>query len=303
MTSGLKLMPFGEEIQPPNVPNDRTKFATYHRDASGLDYADQRYYSPGTGRFMSSDPYLASGGPSSPGSWNRFAYVEGDPVNRVDPKGLYWCSALDRNVESEEDCYDPSLPNKGYSDPPTTNAPSPDPDPTTNRAKRSVAPGEHTNAQMAMLDGIGLLGDNCIRVITGSKDIQRGRANMGNVVNRITFHDGTDDKNVGLAGSRDKTPFATFHANFPSVAASVLEDRNGRTTYNVVLWADFYGDVAHGNPTPYDEQERLLVHELVHIFTGKNDQRAVLDYGIEMKTGEMNASQAFDRWLRQNCKN
>ena len=52
LTSGLKLMPYGEEIQPPNVPNDRTKFATYHRDASGLDYADQRYYSPGTGRFM-----------------------------------------------------------------------------------------------------------------------------------------------------------------------------------------------------------------------------------------------------------
>jgi hypothetical protein len=56
LTGGLRLMPYGEELQPPNVPNDRTKFATYHRDASGLDYADQRYYSPGTGRFMTSDP-------------------------------------------------------------------------------------------------------------------------------------------------------------------------------------------------------------------------------------------------------
>ena len=92
LTSGLKLMPYGEEIQPPNVPNDRTKFATYHRDASGLDYADQRYYSPGTGRFMTSDPYLASGGAGSPSSWNRFAYVEGDPVNFVDPRGLATCA-------------------------------------------------------------------------------------------------------------------------------------------------------------------------------------------------------------------
>jgi RHS repeat-associated protein len=152
LTGGLKLMPYGEELQPPNVPNDRTKFATYHRDASGLDYADQRYYSPGTGRFMTSDPYFASGGAGSPNSWNRFAYVEGDPVNKIDWRGLYWCESLDRNVESVQDCIDTSLPNRGY-EIPTSNAPSPDPQTSTERIKRSVAPGEHTNAQMAMLDG------------------------------------------------------------------------------------------------------------------------------------------------------
>lgn len=40
---------------------------------------------------MSSDPYQASGGPSDPGSWNRYAYVGGDPLNRVDPTGKAWC--------------------------------------------------------------------------------------------------------------------------------------------------------------------------------------------------------------------
>jgi RHS repeat-associated protein len=105
----LKLMPYGEEIQPPNVPNDRTKFATYHRDASGVDYADQRYYSPGSGRFMSSDPYLASGGASSPSSWNRFAYVEGDPVNLIDSRGLY--------VEAPTPFPDPLPPLPGPSGP------------------------------------------------------------------------------------------------------------------------------------------------------------------------------------------
>jgi hypothetical protein len=30
---------------------------------------------------------MASGGPADPGSWNRYAYVAGDPVNRVDPSG------------------------------------------------------------------------------------------------------------------------------------------------------------------------------------------------------------------------
>jgi RHS repeat-associated protein len=70
--------PYGE--------NATGKFATYERDGTtGLDYADQRYYQPGAGRFMTADPYLASGGVESPGSWNRYAYVEGDPVNWVDP--------------------------------------------------------------------------------------------------------------------------------------------------------------------------------------------------------------------------
>jgi hypothetical protein len=37
---------------------------------------------------MTPDPYMASGGPSDPQSWNRYAYTRGDPVNRLDPRGL-----------------------------------------------------------------------------------------------------------------------------------------------------------------------------------------------------------------------
>ncbi len=31
---------------------------------------------------------MASGGPKDPGSWNRYAYTRGDPINRVDRRGL-----------------------------------------------------------------------------------------------------------------------------------------------------------------------------------------------------------------------
>ena len=88
-----KFYPWGQE-KPSATTNGTEKFTGYFRDAeTGLDYADQRYHNPGTGRFMTSDPYVASGGPADPGSWNRYAYTRGDPVNRIDRTGLDDCSA------------------------------------------------------------------------------------------------------------------------------------------------------------------------------------------------------------------
>jgi len=49
---------------------------------------DQRCYASSNGRFNTADPYQASAGSSDPGSWNRYAYVEGDPVNHFDAHGL-----------------------------------------------------------------------------------------------------------------------------------------------------------------------------------------------------------------------
>ena len=43
------------------------------------------------GRFTSPDPYKASAGAGDPGSWNRYAYVQNDPVNNGDPSGLASC--------------------------------------------------------------------------------------------------------------------------------------------------------------------------------------------------------------------
>jgi RHS repeat-associated protein len=68
------------------------KVGTYIRDSTtALDYADQRYYASDYGRFSSEDQYQASAGPSDPGSWNRYAYVEGDPINASNPRGQMMC--------------------------------------------------------------------------------------------------------------------------------------------------------------------------------------------------------------------
>jgi RHS repeat-associated protein len=68
--------------------NDREKYATYTRDNAGLDYAANRYYSSQWGRFLSPDPYGGSAATGNPQSWNRYAYVGGDPANSSDPSGL-----------------------------------------------------------------------------------------------------------------------------------------------------------------------------------------------------------------------
>jgi RHS repeat-associated protein len=54
-----------------------------------------RKYDPGNGRFSTPDPLgLGAVKMGDPGSWNRFAYVQGDPVNYADPRGLYRCSVV-----------------------------------------------------------------------------------------------------------------------------------------------------------------------------------------------------------------
>jgi RHS repeat-associated protein len=78
--------PYGEE-QTVTV-DSREKFGTYFRDGVGQDYAMARYYGSGTGRFWSPDPSgVKAARPGKPTSWNRYAYVLGDPVNRFDPSG------------------------------------------------------------------------------------------------------------------------------------------------------------------------------------------------------------------------
>lgn len=68
---------------------------SFWNQGCGLRYVEQRYFA-GTlgGRFLSADPYEASGVPSNPGTWGKYAYVGGDPVNSTDKNGLFTSSGV-----------------------------------------------------------------------------------------------------------------------------------------------------------------------------------------------------------------
>jgi RHS repeat-associated protein len=87
----INYFPYGEERT--RTANGVEKFGTYTRDAVGQDYAEQRYYNSNMGAFWSPDPGgIRTTDPSRPSSWNRYAYVEGDPINSTDRHGLFLCA-------------------------------------------------------------------------------------------------------------------------------------------------------------------------------------------------------------------
>jgi RHS repeat-associated protein len=64
------------------------RFTTYERDGNGGDEAMFRRYNRWHSRFDQPDPYDGSYNRTDPQSFNRYAYVQNDPVNFVDPSGL-----------------------------------------------------------------------------------------------------------------------------------------------------------------------------------------------------------------------
>lgn len=81
--------PFGESWYKNNTTSNWV-FTSYERDQeSGNDYALARSYANGQGRFLAPDPL--EGVVGDPQSWNRYAYVENDPINLSDPSGQgFW---------------------------------------------------------------------------------------------------------------------------------------------------------------------------------------------------------------------
>jgi RHS repeat-associated protein len=98
------------------------KFTTYFRDAeTGLDYALARYYDSASARFCSADPL--GGSPADPQSWNRYSYVENDPVNLTDPSGKGFWSLLAQFFTALLDALTLGIYHLGFGHPPGLGTP------------------------------------------------------------------------------------------------------------------------------------------------------------------------------------
>ncbi len=86
VTLAKSYQPYGEPLSSAGNGSSPFAFTGEQTDVSGMTYLRARYYSSGTGRFLTRDTWM--GEYNRPLSLNRWAYVEGNPVNYIDPTGL-----------------------------------------------------------------------------------------------------------------------------------------------------------------------------------------------------------------------
>jgi RHS repeat-associated protein len=112
---GVEATPLRQDTVPPNNFNreEPMKFTGHERDftvgtsfenSNYIDYMHARSTVPQWGRFLSVDPVLDQKRAAKiPQAWNRYAYVESNPLNRTDPDGreIYFQTHYVVRVEPE----------------------------------------------------------------------------------------------------------------------------------------------------------------------------------------------------------
>ena len=87
-------LPFGTALNAESTGSQSKRFTSYERSArTGLDYAVNRTYDSKQGRFTQVDPIgMGASRLASPQTLNLYTYCGNDPINHVDPDGLFFGS-------------------------------------------------------------------------------------------------------------------------------------------------------------------------------------------------------------------
>ena len=113
VTQRRDFKPFGEEITSgagrssgngwSSSTSPRQKFTGYDRDTeSNLDFAEARYMDSSLGRFTNPDPLMASAERRKPQTFNRYTYVNNNPLRLVDPSGMDDCDPTKKKCQAEQ---------------------------------------------------------------------------------------------------------------------------------------------------------------------------------------------------------
>jgi RHS repeat-associated protein len=142
-TDTCASLPFGDALSCTGTDNFPTHFTgQVHDNESNLDHFLFRQYTSTQGRWMHPDPAgLAAVDPGNPQTWNRYAYVNNNPLSYIDPFGLTDCPQNKTCPCPYDACvigqppdpippvnppgYPPPCDNCGPSNPPPTGPPGP----------------------------------------------------------------------------------------------------------------------------------------------------------------------------------
>jgi RHS repeat-associated protein len=284
--------PFGEEIT--STSNNDYKFAsTFHDSTTGLDYAVNRYYASGMGRFLTVDRKRRSARVRRPGSWNRYVYALNDPINHRDPRGL---DADDDDGEGED------WDDEGEDDGPGDDGSEPNGNgPVSGSApggwSRRGADDTADKAMRGMLNKtFDSLAADCTAALTGVTGM--GMPALRNFGDSLNFYDARPNSQYAnwtqndVTGNGDSTTLAaTLDPNDPSAATIT---RNAQLPA-VVLGANFYSNTGLQGAT--------LVHEFLHAAMGVGDNQlfdALAKYGL--KRNDQYGTEEISTWFKEGCK-
>ena len=114
----FEQFPYGDTISPPANDTETRRFTGHQRDLGSLtnttddlEYMHARYYGVKMGRLLSVDPIQETKKATRrPQSWNRYAYVIGNPVKFIDPSGAILEVAGEENQHIFFDAVTGSMP-------------------------------------------------------------------------------------------------------------------------------------------------------------------------------------------------
>jgi RHS repeat-associated protein len=299
--NGSNYYPYGES-KSSTAGDDREGFATYTRDEkSGLDYADQRWYASGVGRFLTPDPYMAErGGGHSllrPSSFGRYAYVEGNPASYFDPLGLMIAKPQEGPPPNQPSNGDRIVLGDGMAEPVADNTEGSPSGSRVASAGRIIGTSNVKEILQGVLKGCSGMNSSLIRNLERTLERSRivdARTGIGADYRLAEL---TNDSKWGATklGEYLHESFSGTNAR----AATLIT--TGRRTTNVIALMDPFFD-----PTTTDQIQRIVgIHELLHSYTHIQGHGALARHlGITLTENDddQDASKAINNWIKDKCK-
>jgi RHS repeat-associated protein len=314
-------LPFGEDFAESGT-QEKHHFTGYERDSeSGLDYAINRVCSSATGRYLRPGPNGRSYNLAAPRTMNRYAYVNNDPINSVDPLGLdgfclihtvgtiYFSSfrAYAWLFITVIGCWGQTIPTSN----PTGNNPGGGQSSASspNDMVKDYLNNQKDSDCLNVLNTFNLANGapdmNTLATNTTIRDINTIAANAGLTLGQLN-HSGLTFGDLNLTSSNDvnyNKPVMTVLGSGTDTDAIVVHAPGG-VGWNVILGANWFLSADRGRKLAE------LAHELLQVASnGWTDSQIADDFGLtydkadgNQDATDINASRAITKFIKGGCK-